>query len=159
MATKDGESGGTLMTAVKAVTAIAVMITAVVGVFQLFVKDDEPLTPPTSSSSSSSSSTSSSPATPPVDFGPASIFLNRDSGPGGTTVKVSGEGFGPGERVTFRFHVDQVGTTKANAEGKFSNVSLTIPSTLSQFAPQQFNLSATGEASIKSASAPFQLTG
>jgi hypothetical protein len=91
--------------------------------------------------------------------GPASLFLNRDSGPGGTTVKVSGEGFGPGERVTFRFHVEQVGTTKANGEGKFSNVSLTIPSTLSQFAPQQFNLSATGSASLKSATAPFQLTG
>jgi hypothetical protein len=153
MAAKDGEGGGTLMTVVKAVTAVAVMITAVFGVFKLFVSDEGPVTSPVSSSASSTI------VTPNVDIGPASIFLNRDSGPGGTTVKVSGEGFGPGERVTFRFHVEQVGTTKANAEGKFSNVSLTIPSTLSRFAPQQFNLSATGNASLKNALAPFQLTG
>jgi hypothetical protein len=142
------------MTIVKAVPAIAVMVTAVVGGFKLFVSDDGPKTP-----SASTSSTIASVIVPSIDVGPASLFLNRDSGPGGTTVKVSGEGFGPGERVTFRFHVEQVGTTKANGEGKFSNVSLTIPSTLSQFAPQQFNLSATGRASLKSATAPFQLTG
>jgi hypothetical protein len=39
--------------------------------------------------------------------GSASVFLSRDSGPGGTTVQVSGEGFAPTERVVISFHTER----------------------------------------------------
>jgi hypothetical protein len=101
----------------------------------------------------------SPPPPPPVLSGPASVFSNRDSGPGGTTVLVSGEGFDPGERVVLRFHTDQIGSTTANGDGKFSNVAVTIPTTLSEFAPRQFELIATGQSSVRTATTPFTLTG
>jgi len=66
------------------------------------------------------------------------VFLSRDSGPGGTTVNVSGEGYSPGERVVIRFHTEQIGATTANDQGAFSNVAVVIPMSFSQFAPQQF---------------------
>ena len=47
----------------------------------------------------------------------------------------------------------------ANDDGRFSNVGVTIPSSFSFAAPQQFSVVATGEQSAKSAQAPFQLTG
>jgi hypothetical protein len=112
-------------------------------------------TPPVSPSAPPAPSPPSSPVLP----GPASVFSNRDSGPGGTTVLVSGEGFDPGERVVLRFHTDQIGSTTANGDGKFSNVAVTIPTTLSEFAPRQFELIATGQSSIRTATTPFTLTG
>jgi hypothetical protein len=90
---------------------------------------------------------------------PAQLFLNRDSGPGGTTIVVSGRGFVGGERVVLSFHTQQIGSTNASESGAFSNVSVTIPSQFSQFAPQQFDVIARGERSIKSASAPFTISG
>jgi hypothetical protein len=53
------------------------------------------------------------PPPPPSLPGPASLFTNRDSGPGGTTVLLSGDGFDPGERVVLRFHTEQIGSTTA----------------------------------------------
>lgn len=91
--------------------------------------------------------------------GPASVFVNRDSGPGGTDVQLSGEGFESNERVVFRFHTTQIGSTTANSQGSFANVTVTIPTDHSMFAPQQFDIVATGESSIKSARTPFTLTG
>ena len=99
------------------------------------------------------------PPPPPVSNVPASLFINPTSGAGGTRVVASGEGFSPNEEIVFNFHVDQIGTTRANAQGKFSNVTLTIPSSLSMFAPQQFDVRANGRTSIKGAQAPFMLTG
>jgi len=99
------------------------------------------------------------PAPPPSLPETASLFPSRDSGPGGTTVLLSGEGFEPNERVVLRFHTEQIGSTTANADGKFSNVAVTIPTTFSQFAPQQFDLVATGQASARSAQTPFTLSG
>jgi hypothetical protein len=64
-------------------------------------------------------------------------------------VLVSGEGFDPSERVVLRFHTEEIGSTTANSEGKFSNVTVTIPTTLSEFAPRKFNLVATGEFGAK----------
>ena len=89
----------------------------------------------------------------------AEVFLNRDSGPGGTTVLVSGKGFEGGERVVLRFHTDQVGAPTASANGSFAQVAVTIPTSYSQFAPQQFFIVATGDSSAKSAQAPFEITG
>src|SRR5438477_6074767 len=74
----------------------------------------------------------------------ASIFLSRTSGPGGSVVKVSGEGFAPNEEVVLRFHTDEVGRTRADAAGRFSNVAVTIPTSFSKFAPQQFEIIANG---------------
>lgn len=98
---------------------------------------------------------------PIVDVGrtTARVFLNRDSGAGGTTVLVSGEGFEPGERVVLRFHTEQIGSTTASDAGSFANVAVTIPTSFGDFAPQQFEIIAEGDDSIRSARAPFQLTG
>jgi hypothetical protein len=90
---------------------------------------------------------------------PADVFLNRDSGPGGSPVLVSGRGFGAGERIVIRFHTDQVGSTTASAQGSFASVAVTIPGSFSKFAPQQFEIGATGQSTLKHASAPFTITG
>lgn len=47
----------------------------------------------------------------------------------------------------------------ANDAGSFSNVAVEIPTSFSQFAPQQFKIVAGGQSSIKSADAPFTLSG
>ena len=100
------------------------------------------------------------PTFPPQTTEPAArVFLNRDSGPGGTQVLVSGQGFGPGEEVIIRFHTDQVGSTTASEQGGFANVAITVPRSFSQFAPQQFEISATGQNTDRSATAPFTISG
>lgn len=91
--------------------------------------------------------------------GSASVFLSRDSGPGGTTVQVSGEGFAPTERVVISFHTEEIGSTTANGEGRFSNVAVAIPESFSQFAPAQFDVIAHGETSLQTATAPFTISG
>ncbi|MGB6163839.1 MAG: hypothetical protein WCF33_12115 [Pseudonocardiaceae bacterium] len=88
-----------------------------------------------------------------------SVFLSRDSGPAGTVVRVSGEGFAPGERVVLRFHTEQIGSTTADGAGKFSNVAVTIPGSFAKFAPQQFSVSAVGHNSVGHDEAPFTITG
>lgn len=88
-----------------------------------------------------------------------SVFLSRDSGPAGTVVRVSGEGFAPGERVVVRFNTEQIGSTTADDAGKFSNVAIIIPGSFAQFAPQQFWVIATGHNSIGHDAAPFTITG
>jgi hypothetical protein len=95
----------------------------------------------------------------PVGPGPASVFLNTVSGPGGSTIKVSGKGFASREEVVIRFHTTEVGSTTTNAEGKFDNVSVIVPTMYSQFAPQQFDVIATGQTSLRSDQAPFTISG
>jgi hypothetical protein len=108
----------------------------------------------------SSSSSGGAAITLPDDFAThATVFLNRDSGPGGTSVNVSGKGFASGERVVIRFHTEQIGSTTATDEGSFANVSVEIPTSFSKFAPQQFGVLATGEQSARTAEAPFTITG
>ena len=89
----------------------------------------------------------------------ASVFLSRDSGPGGTRVEVSGEGYGPGESVVLYFHTEQIGRTTADPDARFSNVSVVVPRSFSWAAPHQFDVVATGRAGTRSASAPFTLSG
>jgi hypothetical protein len=74
-------------------------------------------------------------------------------------VQLSGEGFEPGEQVVLSFHTEQIGTTAADSNGSFSNVAAQIPTRFSDFAPQQFDLIATGDSSARSAETPFELTG
>ena len=141
------------------ITALVLLSGAVAGAVAFIQGRDDGSTTPVSPSPSPQPSPPSPQPPPPPPPGPASLFSNRDSGPGGTAVRVSGEGFGPGERVVLRFHTEQIGSTTTNSAGKFSNVDVTIPTTLSEFAPQQFNLVATGESSIRTATTPFTLTG
>jgi hypothetical protein len=89
----------------------------------------------------------------------AAIVLSRESGPGGATVKVSGEGFAAGERVVIRFDTKQVGSTRTNDQGRFANVAVTVPESFSQFAAQKFIIAATGESSRRAAEAPFTISG
>jgi hypothetical protein len=91
--------------------------------------------------------------------GQARIFLSRDSGPGGSSVRVSGRGFKPGERVVLMYHTDEVGSTAADDQGGFVDVNVTIPTTLSAFAGTQFRMVATGQESLRSAMAPFTISG
>jgi hypothetical protein len=90
---------------------------------------------------------------------PASIFLSATSGPGGSVIKVSGEGFAANEQVVIRFHTEEMGRTQTNAAGAFSNVAVTIPTSFSKFAPQAFNIVVNGQTSIKSATAQFTISG
>lgn len=86
-----------------------------------------------------------------------SLFTNKDSGATGAEVKLSGEGFPPNAKVVLRFHTTQIGETRTNGEGKFSNVAVKVPSGYGQFAPQQFDFVAS--ASPFTGQTPFMLTG
>ncbi|WP_371784660.1 hypothetical protein [Streptosporangium subroseum] len=124
----------------------AVLGALIAGIFSLM-----PMTPDPSGAASHE---------PPVSgqgFFDEEIFLSRDRGPTGTTVKVSGEGFDPGASVKLYFHTTEIGRTKANGQGKFSNVAVEIPSGYAMVAPKQFFIS--GSSGASSADAPFMLTG
>jgi hypothetical protein len=90
---------------------------------------------------------------------PAAVFLSLTGGPAGSIVRVSGTGFQPGETVTIRFHTDQVASTVASESGAFTSVEITVPASYGAFAGVQFNVFASGESSIKSAQAPFTVSG
>lgn len=91
--------------------------------------------------------------------GSASIFLSSTGGPTGSQVRVSGQGFAAGETVVIRFHTTEVARTTANAAGSFSGVEITIPEGYAAFAPSQFFVVATGSSSVRSARAPYTLSG
>jgi len=118
---------------------------------------------PSQGPSQSPSSAQPSPVFPSFSLGPigteTSIFLSLTGGPAGSQVKVSGEGFAPGETVVLRFHTSEVGTTVANEAGSFSSVEVTVPQEYAVFAPQQFQVIATGKLSVRSARAPFTVSG
>jgi hypothetical protein len=101
--------------------------------------------------------------TPPQFSFPANvetnIFLSETSGPTGSKLKVSGEGFQAGETIVISMHTTQVGTTTASAGGTFSGVEITVPEEFGVFAPQQFFVIANGKSSIRSARAPFTVSG
>jgi hypothetical protein len=101
--------------------------------------------------------------TPPQFSFPANvetnIFLSETSGPTGSKLKVSGEGFQAGETIVISMHTTQVGTTTASPAGTFSSVEITVPDEFGVFAPQQFDVIARGKASIRFASAPFTVSG
>ena len=94
--------------------------------------------------------------TPPTE---TNVFLSQTSGPAGSPFRVSGEGFQPGETVIISMHTTEMGRTTASAAGSFSGVEVTVPAELGVFAPQQFDVIARGQSSIKSARAPFTVSG
>jgi hypothetical protein len=85
--------------------------------------------------------------------------LSLTSGPAGTQVKVSGEGFAPNEEVIIRVSTTEVGRTNAGPNGSFSSVEITVPEQYRKFAPHQFDVVARGQTSIKTARAPFMVSG
>lgn len=104
----------------------------------------------------SHSASASAPA-PSRDLGGVTkIFLNRDSGPAGTNLRVSGQGFAFGEDVVIRFHTETVAHTAADEQGGFADVSVRVPTDW-RFTGQ-FAFVATGESSIRSASREFEVT-
>jgi hypothetical protein len=88
--------------------------------------------------------------------GETSIALSRSTGPVGTSITVSGSGFGAGETVEIRFLVTQLATTVTNRSGAFSGVVIKVPADAVKGFPS--SVTATGRTSIKSARAPFTVT-
>ena len=88
---------------------------------------------------------------------PAEISLSRGRGPSGTMVTVSGSGFAADREVDLRFHTFRLPPAGPGADGTFQ-VDVRIPGDLDAFAPQQFDIIASGPGVGCSDSAPFQLT-
>jgi len=110
----------------------------------------------------SQTTTTTQPPPPTFTFVPpteTNVFLSLTSGPTGTPFKVSGEGFLPGETVIISMHTTEIGRTTASGAGSFSGVEVTVPEEYGVFAPQQFDVIARGQSSIKSARAPFTVSG
>jgi hypothetical protein len=97
------------------------------------------------------------PATPrPSPCGvtaPAEITLSASEAPRGGKITVHGSCFDPGERVSIRVHVTEVGSATADTKGSF-NLVVTIPTSAP---PPSFptEISATGRTSVKTGTAPF----
>jgi hypothetical protein len=58
------------------------------------------------------------------------VITNKDSGPVGTEVTISGSGFAASSVVIIFFDTDSQGTTQTNASGSFSNVNLNVPASV-----------------------------
>lgn len=145
-----GKHNGVIAAAV--ITAVGGIIAALIGAGVIWGHDDD-------DGSSPPPTTTQSSITMPSFGTRTSVFVNRDSGPGGLKVLLSGDGFAPNEKVTFRLHLDEIGRTTANGEGRFANVAVTIPTSYSKFAPQQFDIVADGESPVNHATTPFTVTG
>ena len=88
--------------------------------------------------------------------GEVAIALSVGQGSSGTAVHVTGTGFQPQERITLRFHVDTIGNARADDDGAFA-ADATVPGTYDALGRQQYQIIATGDSSLRSAQAPFQL--
>ena len=95
----------------------------------------------------------------PVTGTQTSISLSASRGAGGARVAVSGEGFAAGERVVLRFDDDEVERTTADAQGRFAEITMTVPDGYGAFAPAAFTITATGLTSARSSDATFELIG
>jgi hypothetical protein len=129
---------------------VGVLVTVLGGLVLSFIQGWIPW-PSSSTGPSVSSSVPSRPGSTETK-----VFLNRLSGPAGTLVRVSGEGFAAGETVRIRFHVEQCAETVADASGTFAEVSCRIPGDW-RF-KGSFDIVANGASSIRFASAPFRVT-
>ena len=90
---------------------------------------------------------------------PANLYANKTSGPAGSAVLLSGDGFKPGEEIVFSMQATEVGRTNADTTGAFKSVSVNVPKVLGNFPGTQFQFSANGRESIKHASANFVVSG
>ena len=92
-------------------------------------------------------------------FAPAHLFANKTSGPTGSQVLLSGDGFQANEEVKLSMQTFELARTRADSAGKFANVAVTVPTQLKPFAPQQFEFNALGTTSIKHATFAFTVSG
>lgn len=129
---------------------IGIVVTVVGGLVLSFVQGW--LTWPVGASTSQSSEGPSV----PQPSGETRVFLDKLSGPAGTTVRVSGEGFAAGETITIRFHTEVCAETTADDSGAFSEVSCTVPEDW-QF-KMQASIIASGNSSIRAGQAAFRVT-
>jgi hypothetical protein len=113
---------------------------------------------------SASGSAASAPPSAPADLQASrygyyspSVYVNPTSGAGGTLVRISGTDFPPDAHVVILFSTWQMGDTTANAGGNFSNVAVTIPTSFSWSAPDQYYI--TAESGAFFGQTPFMLTG
>jgi hypothetical protein len=90
---------------------------------------------------------------------PANLYASKTSGPAGSKVTLSGDGFKAGEEVVFSMQTIEVGRTTADQTGAFKSVEVTVPQQLGKFPGAQFAFAADGRTSIKHATAPFVVSG
>lgn len=100
-----------------------------------------------------STPTSDPPETP---AGEVTVTLSRSSGPVGTAITVSGQGFDPTETIEISFHVQELATKVTDARGAFSGVVIRVPA--GSFNGFPYQVRATGKRSLKSDGAPFTVT-
>lgn len=106
--------------------------------------------------------TPNNPTIPSLPFDPNAFFAETNaaitptSGPAGTTVTVTGSGFLPNEGIEIHFFVDVVTQTRADEKGAFSGVTFAVPD--DRFVGVQYDVSAFGKRSYKSAQAQFRVT-
>lgn len=86
-------------------------------------------------------------------FSPSEITLSTDRAQRGAPVTVHGSCFSSGERVVIRVHVTEVGSAIADSDGAFTQT-ITVPESAP---PAGFptSIAATGNSSVKTATAPF----
>jgi hypothetical protein len=89
--------------------------------------------------------------------GNPSISISKGEGPSGTPIQVTGSGFAAQEGIEVRFHTEIIATGQTGDDGRFS-LNARIPGSFDVFAPQQFEITAVGLSSARSARVPFKLT-
>jgi hypothetical protein len=85
------------------------------------------------------------------------LKLRPTTGPLGSWITVAGQGFQPGERVVILLSTNELGDTRADARGRFSNKRVQLPSVSEYPFPGQEQIRAEGDSSIRSVSRPFDL--
>lgn len=84
------------------------------------------------------------------------ISLSAGQGSSGSHLRISGSHFAGGEKVALRFHVEELGSARADKEGAFVR-EVTVPGTEDAFAPMNITITATGTSTDRSATAVFRL--
>lgn len=92
----------------------------------------------------------------PPDFGPGdtTVTLSRSSGPPGTTLTVSGTGFGKNETVVIRLVGIELGRTQTQADGSFTTQVTTLST---PFRNTHQDMMVEGNRTSRYDSAPFEV--
>lgn len=85
------------------------------------------------------------------------LELRPTTGPLGSWITVSGQGFQPRERVVISLSTYEMGDTRADARGRFSNKRVQLPSVSEFPVAGQEQIRAVGDSSIQFVSRPFDL--
>jgi hypothetical protein len=114
---------------------------------------------PTTASTSIPVTVPATPTTPTTETTvTAALALSSDKGRSGTTFRVTGTNFQPGEKVEIRFAGLLLGTAQADENGTFVEFEAKVPSTRNlPNGQRQVEVTATGQASARTASRPFEV--